>query len=235
MRNILIILGGVAVLAVAGLGIYQWQGGSGPGGAPSTSSSGGATANATAEEIAKAKGIQADDLVIGRPDAPVTVIEYASLTCPHCADFHVNVLPQLKTAYIDTGKIRMAYRDFPLDRGALAASIMARCAGSERRLAMLDLFFSRQQAWAGSNDPMAALAQLAGLAGMNEADVKACFEKEDIQKAVLEQRLLSEKVFAIDATPSFVINGTKHAGGMTFDEFKAVVDPLIAKSANPAQ
>jgi protein-disulfide isomerase len=235
MRNILIILGGVAVLAIAGLGIYQWQGGSGPAGGPSSSSSGGPTGTATAEEAAKAKGIQADDLVLGKAEAPVTVIEYASLTCPHCADFHVNVLPKIKAEYIDTGKLRMAFRDFPLDRVALAASIMARCAGSERRLAMLDLFFSRQQAWTSSNDPMAALAQIAGLAGMSDDAVKACFEKEDIQKAVLDQRLLSEKVFAIDATPSFVINGTKHAGGMTFDEFKAVVDPLIAKSAKPAQ
>ncbi|MGE0651556.1 MAG: DsbA family protein [Alphaproteobacteria bacterium] len=233
MRNILIVQGGIAVLAVAALGIYQWQGGIGPAGTPS--SSGGPTANATAEEIARAKGIQADDLSIGKADAPVTVIEYASLTCPHCADFHVNVLPKIKAEYIDTGKIRMAFRDFPLDRGALAATIIARCAGSERRLGMLDLFFTRQQAWAGSNDPMAALAQIAGLAGMAEADVKACFDKEDIEKAVLDQRLLSEKVFNIDATPSFVINGTKYSGGMTFDEFKAVVDPLIAKSAKPAQ
>jgi protein-disulfide isomerase len=235
MRNILIILGGVAVLAVAAVGIYQWQAGSGPGSVPSPSSPGEATANATAEEIARARAIQPDDLVLGKADAPVTVIEYASLTCPHCADFHVNVLPKIKAEYIDTGKLRMALRDFPLDRAAFAASIVARCAGSDRRLAMLDLFFTRQQAWAGSNDPIAAMAQLAGLAGMNEADVKACFEKQDTEKAVLDQRLLSEKVFAIDATPSFIINGTRHSGGMTFEEFKAVVDPLIAKSATPAQ
>ena len=225
MRNILIILGAVAALLIAAVAIYQWRGA--PSGTPVTPA---ATASgASAEDIAKAKAISAGDFTLGKADAPVTVIEYASLTCPHCADFHVNVLPQIKAAYIDTGKVRMAFRDFPLDQAALAASQVARCAGPDRHFAMIDLFFKRQPSWAGAADPVAAMGKLAALAGMGEADVKACLANDATEKAVLEQRLLSEKVFDINATPSFIINGTKHSGGMTFDAFKAVVDPLIAK------
>ncbi len=225
MRNILIILGAIAALLIAAVAIYQWQGA--PRGTPVTPAA--TSSGASAEDIARAKAISAEDFTLGKTDAPVTVIEYSSLTCPHCADFHVNVLPQIKAAYIDTGKIRMAFRDFPLDQAALAASQVARCAGHDRHFAMIDLFFKRQPSWAGAADPVAAMGKLAALAGMGEADVKACLANDATEKAVLEQRLLSEKVFDINATPSFIINGTKHSGGMTFDAFKAVVDPLLAK------
>jgi protein-disulfide isomerase len=227
MRNILIILGVITVLAVAGVGIYQWQ--AAPPKAPAPTAS--TESAASAEEIARAKAISADDFTIGKADAPVTVIEYASLTCPHCANFHVNVLPRLKTEYIDTGKVRMAFRDFPLDQAALAAAMVARCAGRERHYGITSLFFARQQQWAGANESIGAMARLTGLAGMSADDVQACLKKEDVEKAVLDQRLLSEKVFAINATPSFIINGTLHSGGMTFEEFKAVIDPLLTKAS----
>lgn len=227
MRNILIILGAVAVLVVGGVGLYQWQ--SGP--RPSAPAGRSAAPTATAEEITRAKAVAVDDFTLGKADAPVTMIEYASLTCPHCAEFHNNVLPRIKAGYIDTGKLRMVFRDFPLDQAALAAAQVARCAGADRHFGMLDLFFKRQETWAGAADPIGAMARLAGMAGMTEADVQACLKNESIEKAVLDQRLLSEKVFDIEATPSFIINGVKHSGAMTFEEFKKVVDPLIAKAA----
>jgi protein-disulfide isomerase len=227
MRNILIILGAVAVLVVAGVGVYQWQ--STPRG--STPAPGPAAPAASAEEIARARAIGDDDFTLGTADAQVTVIEYASLTCPHCANFHVEQLPRIKAEYIDTGKVRMAFRDFPLDQAALAAAMVARCAGKDRHAAMLGLFFTRQQAWGGAADPITAMARLAALAGMGEADVQACLKKPDIEKAVLDQRLLAEKVFDIEATPTFIINGVKHSGNITFDEFKKKVDPLLAKTA----
>ena len=227
MRNILIILGVVTVLAVAGVGVYQWQ--ATPPQAPAAPAPSGP--NASAEEIARAKAIGADDFTIGKADAPVSIIEYASLTCPHCADFHVNVLPRLKAEYVDTGKVRIAFRDFPLDQAALAAAMVARCAGPERHYALSNLFFTRQPQWTGANEPIGAMARLAALAGMSADDVQACLKQEAVEKAVLDQRLLSEKVFDINATPSFVINGTLHSGGMTFEEFKAILDPLIAKAS----
>lgn len=226
MRNILIILGVVAALAVAGVAVYQWQGKPDP--APAAPVA--AAPTATAEEIEKARTIGADDFAIGKADAPVQIIEYASMTCPHCADFHVNVLPTLKTDYVDTGKARIAFRDFPLDQAALAASMIARCAGPDRHGAVQDLFFARQQQWATAPDPIAAVARLAALAGMSSDEVQACLRDEATEKAVLDQRLLAEKVFDINATPSFIINGTKHSGGMTAEEFKAVIDPLLANA-----
>lgn len=227
MRNILIILGAVAVLVIAAVGVYQWR--SVPSiNAPAPQAT---ASTASAEDIARAKAVAPDDFALGKADAPVTVIEYASLTCPHCAAFHNSVLPQIRSAYIDTGKVRMVFRDFPLDQAALAAAMVARCAGPDRHYAMIDLFFKRQEAWAAAAEPISAMAKLAGLAGMAAPDVQACLQKEDIEKAVLDQRLLSEKVFDVDSTPTFIINGVKHRGEMTFEEFKKAVDPLLAKSA----
>jgi protein-disulfide isomerase len=226
MRNMLIILGGIAILAIGGVALYQWQGRpAAPPPAPAAQASG-----ATPEEIARARAISANDFTIGKVDAPITIIEYASLTCPHCADFHVNVLPKLKAAYVDSGKIRIAFRDFPLDRPGLAAAMVARCAGPERHNGLNDLFFARQREWSTATDPISAMAKLAALAGMSSAEVQACLNKEDIQNATTGQRLLAEKVFDISATPSFIIQGKKHSGGMTFEQFKAILDPLIAKA-----
>ena len=229
MRNILIILGGIAAIVVIAVGVYQWQG------APSVPPAAGVSAPAATgptASAAEAAEIGPDDHVLGRADAPVTVIEYASLTCPHCRNFHEDVLPELKAAYIDTGKVRLAYRDFPLDRAALAASMLARCAGRERYFAFLDLFFARQEGWAQAQDPVTALARLAALGGMAESEVDACFRNEDIQKAILGQRLEAENAFSIDSTPSFVINGVKHSGGAGFEDFKAAIDPLLAEPAS---
>lgn len=227
MRNILIILGGIAVLAIGGVAVYQWQGGpAAPPPAPAAQTTG-----ATPDEAARARAISADDFTIGKADAPITIIEYASLTCPHCADFHVNVLPKLKAAYVDTGKVRIAFRDFPLDRAGLAAAMVARCAGPGRHNGLHDLFFTRQREWSTAADPITAMAKLAALAGMSGTEVQACLNNEEVQNATTGQRLLAEKVFDINATPSFIIQGKKYSGGMTFEQFKAAIDPLIAKAA----
>ncbi len=232
MRHMLLILGAVAVLVVGGVALYQWRGEPPPAAPAATAVKDAkpAAETATPEEIARTKAVQADDLALGKADAPVTVFEYASLTCPHCREFHEKMFPAIKTAYVDTGKVRFVMRDFPLDKAALAAAMVARCAGPDRRFAMISLFFNRQEGWAGSQDPISAMAKVAGLAGMSEADVSACLKNDTVQHAVLDQRLLAEKVFDVDATPTFIINGTKHPGEQTLEEFKAIVDPLLAKS-----
>lgn len=168
-----------------------------------------------------------DDYVIGKPDAPVTLIEYASLTCPHCAAFHNQVLPMVKKDYIDTGKVRMVYRDFPLDQLALTGSMLARCAGRERHYSFINALFEQQSTWSRASSPMAALAKLARLGGMSQVQFEDCLKKKDIADAVLKQRLDGQQKFAISSTPTVIVNGRKFSGGLTIEQFRAVVDPML--------
>ena len=174
--------------------------------------------------------ITADDHVLGRADAPVTIIEYASLTCPHCAAFHKKELPALKKAYIETGKVRLVYRDFPLDRLALAGSMLARCFERDKYFAFIGVLFEDQTRWARSGDPMKSLGQLARLGGMTPNKFNACLRDKAIQEAVLKQRLQGSKTFKISTTPTLIINGKKFNGGLTFSQIKSVIDPLLPKS-----
>jgi protein-disulfide isomerase len=230
----LVILGSVAAVVIAAVGLYQWLGG--PTVPPPRSPDAAPAADVQPALSAKALAmVQAEDFSLGKAGAPVTVIEYASLTCPHCADFHTNVLPGLKKDYIATGKVRMAFRNFPLDRAGLAAAMVARCAGRDRYFAMIDLFFARQRAWGTASDPISALARVAGLGGMPPEQVQTCLSDKAVERAVLNERVQAEKAFAINATPSFVINGKKYSGGMPLDQFRKAIDPLLAATAKPAK
>lgn len=228
MRNILVFLGGIAVILIAAVGLYQWLGTPTIDVAPAPVTSPVGPSTAPSGNVAAM--VRADDFVMGSPSAPVTVIEYASLTCPHCAHFHESVLPKLKSAYIDSGKIRLVFRDFPLDGYALRASMLARCSGRDRFFGFLDILFKRQKQWAASADPMAELARVAALGGMSAEEFKACLENKKIETQVLEQRQEAEKIFAVNSTPSFIFNGKKVSVGAKLDDFKAVIDPLVAKA-----
>ena len=171
-----------------------------------------------------------DDYQLGKPDAPITIIEYASLTCPHCATFETEVLPQLKAAYVDTGKVRFVYRDFPLDRVALTASVIARCAGRERFFGYIDAFFASQQNWARAQNPVEALGRIARLGGMSDAEIDACIKDQKTVDTVLAQRLEGEKTYKIQSTPTLFINGDRYSGGLRFDELKRVLDGMLPKS-----
>ena len=116
-----------------------------------------------------------EEMVLGDPNAPVTIIEYSSLTCPHCASFHINTLPQVKERYIDTGEARLFYRDFPFDRASLLAAAIARCAGRERFFVFLDVLFRTQDAWSRDPDPAKALAKVGRLGGLSNEAIDACF------------------------------------------------------------
>jgi protein-disulfide isomerase len=168
-----------------------------------------------------------DDYVIGKSDAPVTLIEYASLTCPHCAAFHNNVLPTIKKDYIDTGKVRMVYRDFPLDQMALTGSMLARCAGRDRYHPFINALFEQQATWSRATSPIVALSKLARLGGMSQTQFEDCLKKKEIADAVLKQRLDGQQKFAISSTPTVIINGRKYSGGLTVEQFRAVVDPML--------
>ena len=168
------------------------------------------------------------DLALGKDDAPVTIIEYASLTCPHCAQFHEQSLPKLKQEYIETGKVRLIFRDFPLDGLAARAAMMARCSGPDRYYGFLDVLFRQQKSWATSPKPLDALAQIGRLGGIGAEAFNACMNDKQVEDYVLKSRLQGQNEFKVSGTPTFVINGTPHKGGYTFEELKAVIDPLVA-------
>jgi protein-disulfide isomerase len=173
--------------------------------------------------------ITADDHVMGQPNAPITVVEYASLTCPHCAHFATTVLPTIEKEFIATGKVKLVYRDFPLDRLALFASMIARCAGPVRYFSMIDSFFAKQEQWATAKDPIAALTAIAEAHGMSANDVKACLADKAIADAVLQQRLEGDKTFHIEGTPTLIIGGDEYGGALSIDAFRAIVAKQLAK------
>ncbi|WP_035485000.1 DsbA family protein [Geminicoccus roseus] len=169
----------------------------------------------------------APEFVIGSPDAPVTMVEYASLTCPHCASFHNETLPKLKEKYIDTGKVKLIYRDFPLDEAALTAAILARCAGPERGPTFLSAFFQSQDRWAVAEDPQASLRQLAKVGGLSDERIDACLADKELGDSILQMRLDAEQEHSIQSTPSFLINGKLYAGNAGIDGFTEILEPLV--------
>jgi protein-disulfide isomerase len=165
------------------------------------------------------------DMWQGKADAPVTIIEYASMTCPHCAHFHAESYPVLKSKYIDTGKVRFVLREFPFDPMAVAGFMVARCLG-DKRDAMVDLLFAQQKNWAYSDKPLQGLAALVKQAGMSQQSFEACVQDKalyDNVTAVTE----GGKKFGVDATPTFFINGKKVSGDMSPDELAKNIDPLV--------
>lgn len=170
------------------------------------------------------------EMVIGDENARVTVIEYASLGCPHCANFHANTFPQIKKNYIDTGKVRFIYRDFPLGNPALAAAMIARCAGSSKYFGMVDIFFRSQPQWGRAENPLEALAKIARFGGMSEDDVGACLQNQELLNHIQSSARDGAKEHNINATPSFVIDGETIAGGMPYEDFKKLLDEALNKS-----
>ena len=177
--------------------------------------------------LGESSAAEIEDHVLGDPDAPVTIIEYASLTCPHCAEFHEDVLPQLKERYIAPGKVRMIYRDFPLDQRALAAASLAHCAGPERYFGFLDVLFQTQETWARADDHLAALKRLGKLGGLTEAEMEACFADEELTNRILQTRLDAQNQHEISSTPTFIIDGKAYSGTRDIEEFGELIDPLL--------
>jgi len=183
-----------------------------------------ATAAPKPAEIFAEVPVRSGELFLGRKTAPVTIVEYASKTCPHCANFHNNVLPTIKKEYIDTGKVRLVYRDFPLDQLGLRAAMVARCAAKDRFFGFVDTLYATQNKWARDTNPVAALARIALLGGMSQADFDACLKNQEIADAILELRLEGDKTYRVASTPTFIIGGEKYAGGLTVEQMRAVLD-----------
>ncbi len=167
------------------------------------------------------------DVWLGSKDAPVTIIEYASMTCTHCAAFHVETYPTLKSKYIDTGKVRFTLREFPLDPLATAGFMLARCVGSDKRYAMIDLLFTQQKNWAFTDKPVEALASTVKQAGVSQTDFETCLKDQKLYDQINSIRDSAGKSFKVEATPTFFINGVKHSGELSVDELEKVLAPLV--------
>lgn len=172
------------------------------------------------------------DHVLGKESAPITIIEYASLTCPHCAEFDRDTLPKIKENWIDTGKAKLVFRDFPLDGLALKAAMLARCAPPDRYFAFVNTLFQTQRTWEMANNPEQELGRLAKLGGIGEDQFKKCMADEKLADAVTASRYTAEKEYGVDSTPTFFINGAKMNpnGAQPYDVFDKVLTAALPKS-----
>jgi protein-disulfide isomerase len=166
------------------------------------------------------------DHAMGNSDAPVTVIEYASLTCPHCANFATTTFPELKKRYIDTGKVRFIYRDFPLDQLAAAGSMLARCVPGDKYFDVIEALFQQQSKWA-VNKPLPPLLAIAKQVGFTQQSFEACLSNQKLLDDLQKDRDRAAKQFGVNSTPTFFINGKLHRGGMTIDEMEKAIDSHI--------
>jgi len=167
------------------------------------------------------------DVALGPADAKVTIIEYASMTCPHCAAFHQETWPELKKRWVDTGKVRFVLREFPLDPLATAGFMLARCDGENKYYPIVDLLFSQQRAWAYAERPLDALRQMMKQAGFSQEKFDSCLKDQKLYDAVNAVKNRGMDTFKVESTPTFFINGQRHPGNLSIDEIEKVIKPIL--------
>jgi protein-disulfide isomerase len=167
---------------------------------------------------------------LGNEQAKVTIIEYSSLTCPHCAEFHSETLPKLKTDYIDKGLVRYVLRDFPLDGRAMAAAMLAHCVPPQRYFGFVEILFRDQQTWARGADPLADLKTRAQLAGLSQADADACLANRELLTGIQTRASEAQKRDGLESTPTFLIDGRKLSGALPYADFQKAIDEALAKA-----
>jgi protein-disulfide isomerase len=179
-----------------------------------------------ASALAQAAAPIMGDVVLGDEAAPVTVIEYASFTCPHCARFHAETWPQFKTAYVDTGKVRFILREVYFDRFGLWASMTARCGGADAFYPMADQFLKKQSVWAraAENQIGGEIQKIGRLNGLSNDQLDACLADQDYAKALVEAYHKNAEADDVKSTPTFIINGEITSGNLQFEEISALVD-----------
>jgi protein-disulfide isomerase len=214
----------VAVLIVLAIGAYWFFG-------PSTSP---LALGATGQSV----DLKPNDMIHGNPNAPVSIVEYASMTCPHCAAFQKEVIPLLTKDYIDPGKVKLIFREYPLDGAARMASAVARCLPGDQYFSFIDLLFKNQMNWVKDfdgngqltkEDVLEGLTQMGRIAGMPGDKVKACAEDPKNLAIVDANWMEGQTKYNVNSTPTFIINGTQHAGEIPYDELKKILDPLVKK------
>ena len=217
-RQVLIGGAAVAVIAAGGAGYYAWSRAESsipepPGGADVP----------MAELMAPGP---LGDHSLGSANAPVTIIEYASLTCPHCAHFHETTYPELKRKYIDTGKVRFIFREFPLDPLAAAGSMLARCAGKDKYFPLIETLFSQQKDWVVQK-PLQPMLGIAKQAGFTQQSFDECLANQEMLTGIEETRTRASTKLGVTSTPTFFINGKIIRGGMTPEELDKQLAPYL--------
>ena len=175
--------------------------------------------------------ISVDDFMIGDENAPITIIEYASMSCSHCANFHINTLPELKKEYIDTGKVRMIFRDYPFNYPALLGSMMMRCIPSDVRYDYMNALYELQTTWV-DKDPKVSKKELYKImqsGGMTKDEFDICYTNLDNENLILEGVMAAQKEFNIKSTPSFVVNGEIVEGNKSIKEFRQIIDKILSE------
>jgi len=167
------------------------------------------------------------DIAQGPADAKVTIIEYASMTCPHCAAFHKETYPALKSRYIDSGKVRYVLREFPLDPLATAGFMLARCDGEQKYYPIVDMLFQQQRAWAGSEKPLDALRQMMRQAGFSQEKFDSCLKDQKLYDAVNAVKNRGLETLKVESTPTFFINGQRHVGNLSIDDVEKIIKPML--------
>lgn len=221
-RNLLI--GAAAAVVLAGGGYYVW------------SRNPAVTLPPPAQ--APADGLRTENLadllapgplaeqVLGSANAPVTIIEYASMTCPHCAHFHETTYPELKRQYIDTGKVRFIFREFPLDPLAAAGFMLARCAGEGRYFPVIETLFAQQNEWVVQK-PLQPLLAIARQAGFTQESFDSCLANQNLLQGIEEVRTRASQKFQVNSTPTFFVNGKKISGAPTIEALAKEIDPYL--------
>jgi protein-disulfide isomerase len=217
-RQFILGAGAVVIAAAAGVGYYLWN-------RQVLSIDAGAEGSAPTGDLMAAGPLP--DMELGKPDAPVTMIEYASMTCPHCAHFNEATFPELKKRLIETGKVRFIFREFPLDPLAAAASALARCAPKENYFPMVETLFETQRDWIPVQNRVDKLREIAKQAGIKQDDFEACLKNDKITKGIEDTRERASSKFGVQSTPTFFINGKKFSGVMSIEDVEREVAPYL--------
>jgi protein-disulfide isomerase len=224
-RNLVI---GVVALAVVGVGgFYGWTH-YGPGAVPALSDDP-ALAGLPAPVDSPFSKVMDGDMVLGDANAPITFIEYSSLSCPHCARHHKEVLPEIKKNYIDTGKVKLVVRDFPLNGPAVQASLLAHCVSPLAYWGMTEQLFATQAQWV-NDQSLPVLASMAAAAGINGQDFQQCLNDKAAKDKIIASAENADKAFKVDSTPTFVVNGIVVKGEKTYADFAKIFDALAPKA-----
>ena len=175
--------------------------------------------------------IKEDDLVIGDKNAPITIIEYASLSCSHCANFHKNTLPDIKKEYVDTGKVRFVFRNFPYDPPSLMGSVILRCVPKDVRYDYMNALFLLRKNWVISDNAKSTqeLYKIMQSGGMSKEDFNNCLERDDLANQIIKGRIDVQNEFNIQSTPSFLINGILVEGNKSIKEFRQIIDKILSE------
>ena len=175
--------------------------------------------------------ISDNDFFIGSDNAPVTIIEYASMSCSHCADFHNNTLDDLKSEYIDTGKVRFVFRDFPFNYPALAGSMIVGCVPEDVKYQYMNALYKLQNNWIRRehSDTRKELYKIMQSAGMQQDEFDLCLSNIDLENDILEGVMNAQREFNIRSTPSFIINGVLYSGNKNIKEFRQIIDKILSQ------